>query len=111
MARSPWRTLTAPGVCFPFPWTESSGRSKRGRRAVVPQPVLVRPGRRPANLGRPGAAAYLARPKPRVEGMSAQAKLEEAVRWYQSLSAHLPHVQDRGVVSGGGQAHWIQFSR
>ncbi|MFR6058866.1 MAG: hypothetical protein ACLUHN_10740, partial [Evtepia gabavorous] len=69
------------------------------------------PGRRPANLGRPGAAAYLARPKPRVEGMSAQAKLEEAVRWYQSLSAHLPHVQDRGVVSGGGQAHWIQFSR
>ena len=76
-----------------------------------PQPALVRPKGRPANLGRPGAAAYLARPKPRVEGMSAQAKLEEAVRWYQSLSAHLPHVQDRGVVSGGGQAHWIQFSR
>ena len=76
-----------------------------------PQPALVRPKGRPANLGRPGAAAYLARPKPRVEGMSAQAKLEEAVRWYQSLSAHLPHVQERGVVSGGGQAHWIQFSR
>ena len=36
MARSPWRTLTAPGVCFPFPWTESSGRSKRGRGPVVP---------------------------------------------------------------------------
>ena len=102
-----------------FPYSldrESSGGSKRGSRAgdqMVrrPQPALVRPKGRPANLGRPGAAAYLARPKPRVEGMSAQAKLEEAVRWYQSLSAHLPHVQERGVVSGGGQAHWIQFSR
>ena len=45
------------------------------------------------------------------ERAALKAKLEEAVRWYQSLSAHLPHVQDRGVVSGGGQAHWIQFSR
>lgn len=112
--RSPWRTLTAPGVCFPIPWTESSGGSKRGRgrgdqMVRRPQPALVRPKGRPANLGRPGAAAYLARPKPRVEGMSAQAKLEEAVRWYQSLSAHLPHVQDRGVVSGAGRHTGFNF--
>ena len=96
---------------FPFSLDRIQRQVQAGQRPRRPQPVLVRPGRRPANLGRPGAAAYLARPKPRVEGMSAQAKLEEAVRWYQSLSAHLPHVQDRGVVSGGGQAHWIQFSR
>ena len=96
---------------FPFSLDRIQRQVQAGQRARRPQPVLVRPGRRPANLGRPGAAAYLARPKPRVEGMSAQAKLEEAVRWYQSLSAHRPHVQDRGVVSGGGQAHWIQFSR
>ena len=96
---------------FPFSLDRIQRQVQAGQRARRPQPVLVRPGRRPANLGRPGAAAYLARPKPRVEGMSAQAKLEEAVRWYQSLSAHLPHVQDRGVVSRGGQAHWIQFSR
>ena len=101
---------------FPYSLDRIQRRIQAGQRAgdqMVrrPQPALVRPKGRPANLGRPGAAAYLARPKPRVEGMSAQAKLEEAVRWYQSLSAHLPHVQDRGVVSEGGQAHWIQFSR
>ena len=101
---------------FPYSLDRIQRRIQAGQRAgdqMVrrPQPALVRPKGRPANLGRPGAAAYLARPKPRVEGMSAQAKLEVAVRWYQSLSAHLPHVQDRGVVSGGGQAHWIQFSR
>ena len=101
---------------FPYSLDRIQRRIQAGQRAgdqMVrrPQPALVRPKGRPANLGRPGAAAYLARPKPRVEGMSAQAKLEEAVRWYQSLSAHLPHVQERGVVSGGGQAHWIQFSR
>ena len=110
MARSPWRTLTAPGVCFPFPWTESSGRSKRGRGPVVPSRFwCARGGALPTWDGLGRRRIWPA--QPRVEGMSAQAKLEEAVRWYQSLSAHLPHVQDRGVVSGGGQAHWIQFSR
>ena len=115
MARSPWRTLTAPGVCFLFPGqnpaADPSGAEGGGPDGPSSPAGAGAPKGRPANLGRPGAAAYLARPKPRVEGMPAQAKLEEAVRWYQSLSAHLPHVQDRGVVSEGGQAHWIQFSR
>lgn len=94
---------------FPFSLDRIQRQVQAGQRARRPQPVLVRPGRRPANLGRPGAAAYLARPKPRVEGMSAQAKLEEAVRWYQSLSAHLPHVQDRAWSQGAGRHTGFNF--
>ena len=49
---------------FPFSLDRIQRQVQAGQRDRRPQPVLVRPGRRPANLGRPRAAAYLARPKP-----------------------------------------------
>lgn len=94
---------------FPFSLDRIQRQVQAGQRARRPQPVLVRRGGALPTWDGLGRRRIWPAPKPRVEGMSAQAKLEEAVRWYQSLSAHLPHVQDRGVVSGGGQHTGFNF--